>query len=203
MTNQARVRSPWSQLSLFFGLAGATLIIFAIEQLIVYLAAGVNAKAGAVQVDLLPIGTVKLLQLMFSLTVFGLTGYLYAVVSFRKEPGYQLGLRPAAKSIYFLMAVCLLLFSFPLEEWLGAINKQIPLAQWMVRTQQENDRQVETFLKVRHVYDPVVNLLIMAAIPAFCEELCFRGALQRILIQICRRAWAGILLAAFLFSFLH
>src|SRR5208282_5430265 len=52
-------------------------------------------------------------------------------------------------------------------------------------------------------YDPVINVLIMAAVPAFCEELCFRGALQRIMIQICKRPLTGILVSAFLFSFFH
>jgi membrane protease YdiL (CAAX protease family) len=62
---------------------------------------------------------------------------------------------------------------------------------------------VEAFLKVHHPYDPVINVLIMAVVPAFCEEVCFRGALQRIMIQICKRPMAGILVSAFLFSFFH
>jgi hypothetical protein len=114
-----------------------------------------------------------------------------------------LGLRPATQIIFYPLAILLLVFSLPLEEWLGELNKGIPLWHWMTRAEQDNDRQVETFLKVRHPFDPVVNVLVMAVIPAFCEELCFRGALQRIMIQICKRPLMGILVSAFLFSFFH
>jgi membrane protease YdiL (CAAX protease family) len=145
----------------------------------------------------------KLVQLLFSAIVFGLTGYLYARFTFRDRPGYHLGLRPATRSSFYLLAILMLIFAFPLEEWLMAINKQIPLWHWMVSAERDNDRQVEAFLKVHHPYDPVINVLIMAAIPAFCEEICFRGALQRIMIQICKRPLAGILVSAFLFSFFH
>jgi uncharacterized protein len=145
----------------------------------------------------------KLVQLLFSTIVFGLTGYLYARFTFRDRPGYHLGLRPATRSSFYLLAILLLIFAFPLEEWLMAINKQIPLWHWMVSAQKDNDRQVEAFLKVHHPYDPIINVLIMAAVPAFCEEICFRGALQRIMIQITKRPLAGILITSFLFSSFH
>jgi membrane protease YdiL (CAAX protease family) len=149
------------------------------------------------------IDTSKLVQFLFSVTLFGLTGYLYARFTFQESPGYNLGLRPPVRNSFYLLAILLLLFSFPLEEWLGALNRRLPLWDWMILAEHENDRQVDALLKVRHPYDPVINVLIMAAVPAFCEELCFRGALQRVMIQICKRPLTGILVSAFLFSFFH
>lgn len=145
----------------------------------------------------------KVVQFLFTAMVFGLTGYLYARVTFFNRPGYNLGFRPAINRSFFLLAILLLVFALPLEEWLGELNRRIPLWHWMTRSEQENDRQVEAFLKVHHPFDPVINILIMAAVPAICEEICFRGALQRIMIQICQRPLAGILVSAFLFSFFH
>ncbi|HEV2355035.1 MAG TPA: CPBP family intramembrane glutamic endopeptidase, partial [Puia sp.] len=145
----------------------------------------------------------KLLQALFSIVLFGLTGYLYGAFTFYDRIAWNLGLRRGPKPVFFLLAVLLLLVSFPLEEWLGELNKQIPLWHWMLRTEDSNDRLVDAFLKVRHPLDPVINVLVMAAIPAFCEEICFRGALQRVLIQICKHPWAGIIVTAFLFSFFH
>jgi uncharacterized protein len=40
-------------------------------------------------------------------------------------------------------------------------------------------------------------------LPAICEEACFRGALQPILIRICKSPWAGIVLTAIFFSAFH
>jgi hypothetical protein len=200
MSNKVRIPSPWSQLFLFMGLLMAMYVFasllyqVAIEN---HLLPGMGAQETG-SMDL-----AKVFQALFSVMVFALTAFIYARLSFSARPGYQLGLRPAARGSFYLLAILLLVFALPLEEWLGELNKRIPLWHWMVRAERENDSQVETFIKVRHAYDPVVNILVMAAIPAFCEELCFRGGLQRIMIQICKRPLAGILLSAILFSCLH
>ncbi|HEV3412014.1 MAG TPA: CPBP family intramembrane glutamic endopeptidase [Puia sp.] len=204
MDYKVRIPSPWSQLFLFAGLVLAMMVLFTLLYFVIdQIAHGSQMRVGAVLQDTASVDFSKFVQALFSLTVFGLTGFLYARFTFRDQPGYQLGLRPATQIIFYPLAILLLVFSLPLEEWLGELNKGIPLWHWMTRAEQDNDRQVETFLKVRHPFDPVVNVLVMAVIPAFCEELCFRGALQRIMIQICKRPLMGILVSAFLFSFFH
>jgi uncharacterized protein len=205
MSNNYRIPSPWSQLSLFIGLAGGSLVFFVILAGAIYKISGFGDQmiSGLSMDDVRATDINKLVQFLFSVVVFGLTGYLYARFTFRERPGYHLGFRPPVRNSFYLLAILLLLFSLPLEEWLGELNKRIPLWHWMIHAEQDNDRLVEAFLKVHHPFDPVVNVLIMAAVPAFCEELCFRGALQRIMIQICKRPLAGILISAFLFSFFH
>jgi hypothetical protein len=205
MSNKYRIPSPWSQFSLFVGLGGGMLIVFVLLATVIYKVAGLGVPVGSGdgQAGAAAIETSKLIQALFSLTVFGLTGYLYARLTFHDRPGYQLGLRRAARSSFYLLAILLLLFSLPAEEWLGDVNKRIPLWHWMVRAEQDNDRQVAAFIKVYYPIDRVINVLVMAAIPAFCEEICFRGALQRMMIQICKRPLTGILVSAFLFSFFH
>jgi len=205
MSNKLKIPSPWSQFSLFIGLGGGMLVFFAIVASFIYKVSGLGNEAllGLPMDDVRAADIGKLVQFLFSVTVFGLTGYLYARLSFRENPGYQLGFRAPVRNSFYLLAILLLLFSLPLEEWLGELNKRIPLWHWMISAEKDNDRQVEAFLKVHHPFDPVINVLIMAAVPAFCEELCFRGALQRIMIQICKRPLTGILVSAFLFSFFH
>jgi len=205
MSNKIRIPSPWSQLSLFIGLAGGALVFFALIASIIYNVTGSGSQvhSGLSMDDARAVDIGKVVQFLFSTMVFGLTGYLYARFTFREKPGYQLGFRAPVRNSFYLLAILLLLFSLPLEEWLGELNRRIPLWHWMISAEQDNDRLVEAFLKVRHPFDPVVNVLIMAAVPAFCEEICFRGALQRIMIRICKQPMAGILISAFLFSFFH
>jgi membrane protease YdiL (CAAX protease family) len=135
--------------------------------------------------------------------VFGIPAYFYAKMTFRGSPAQQLGLRPASRASFYLLSVILLLIALPLVEWLGELNKAIPLPEWMNQLEKSDDQHITSFLKVRHPLDPVVNLVVMAALPAFCEELFFRGALQRILIHISRKPWLGIVISGFLFSFFH
>jgi membrane protease YdiL (CAAX protease family) len=49
----------------------------------------------------------------------------------------------------------------------------------------------------------LVNLFVIALLPAICEEACFRGALQPILIRLFKSPWAGIVLTAVVFSAFH
>jgi membrane protease YdiL (CAAX protease family) len=205
MLNKIRILSPWSQFSIFLGIAGASLILFYVLAGLIVEITGIGSQIGSDKAltDIHTIDVSKIVQVLFSVIVFGLTGYLYARVTFREGLLPELGLRRASRSIFYLIAIFLLIFSFPLEEWLGELNKRIPLAQWMVESEKANDLQVEAFLKIHHPIDPFINVVVMAAIPAFCEEVCFRGALQRIMIQICKRPLAGIVVSAFLFSFFH
>ncbi len=187
------------------GLLGGALIFYIVIGGAIQQSAGImgEMRAGTVWDDPRALNVVKWLQALSSIMVFGIPGYFYARLVFRDRPLYQLGLRPAVKINFYLLAILLLLIALPLEGWLGDLNKRLPLPQWMTQLEKDNDRQILAFLKVNTPFDIVINLLVMAALPAFFEELCFRGALQRILINIFRSPWAGIVATGILFSAFH
>jgi membrane protease YdiL (CAAX protease family) len=114
-----------------------------------------------------------------------------------------LGFRPAVPVHFYLLAILLLLIALPLEGWLGDLNKMIPLPAWMTQMEKDTDRQVIAFLKVNTPLDILYNLVIMAVLPAFFEELFFRGVLQRILIRVFRSPWTGIVVTGMIFSAFH
>jgi membrane protease YdiL (CAAX protease family) len=62
---------------------------------------------------------------------------------------------------------------------------------------------VTTLLKATTTFDVLINLLVVAVIPAIFEEMCFRGALQRIMIQMFGNPWTGIVVTSILFSAFH
>jgi membrane protease YdiL (CAAX protease family) len=205
MSNKLRIQSPWSQLFVFIGMWLASFVIFSfLANLVFQLSGGGNQLGQKILLtDVKSIDTLKVVQLLYSVVQFALPAFLFARITFWKRTGYELGLRPATDKSFYLLGVLLLILSFPLEEWLGEVNKHIPLAKWMIDAGNANEKQVEAFLKVHHSFDPVINVVLMAAIPAICEELFFRGALQRIMIRLFKRPLPGILVAAFLFSFYH
>src|SRR5258706_11305222 len=51
--------------------------------------------------------------------------------------------------------------------------------------------------------DYIVSLLIIALLPAFFEEMLFRGSLQPVMISITKNTFAGILITSILFSAIH
>ena len=194
MSNNLKITSPWSQLSLFLVLLGGSLILAVIAVSII---PGYHADRPMTS------GMIKLVQTISSIILFGLPSWLYARLTFRERPLYQLGFRPATKNSFYLAAIVLLLVSYPLEGWLGMLNRQITLPHWMIRLEQDNDKEVEKLLQVKTSVDLYVNLLVVAIIPAVFEEICFRGALQRIMIQISKNHWVGIFITAILFSAFH
>ena len=203
MTGHLRIKSPLSQLGIFLGLFGGVFLFTIMFMAVFFIAKGVSVTGNAdlTSPELLP--TVKWIQALSSIFLFFLPALFYALFTFYGKPFYFLGLKKAENiSMYGLGILCMLL-AFPFVFWLGEINQLLPLPKWMIAMEKDAAKQMEAFLKVNNTGDVVINVIIIALLPAICEELCFRGALQRILIHLTKSPWAGILITGFLFSAFH
>ncbi|HWB94206.1 MAG TPA: CPBP family intramembrane glutamic endopeptidase, partial [Puia sp.] len=194
-SSKHNISSPWSQLALLAILAGGALILAAVITLFL---PGVHA--GKMPTD---IGTIKLVQVVSSVILFGLPPLFYALMTFREQPLKELGFRPPVKESFYLLVAVLLFCSFPMEGWLGMINKQLPLPHWMVQMEQDQDKQITRILSGNRPVDLFINLLVVAVIPGIVEEACFRGALQRVLIRLFKSPWTGIIVTGLWFSASH
>jgi membrane protease YdiL (CAAX protease family) len=204
LKNYLKISSPWSQLGLFFGLLGGGLVLASVMDGVILLAKGVvSVQKGLDLGDPRLTGALKFIQGLNTVVIFGIPSLLYARLTFREHPLDHLGFRKAQKNVFYLLAVALLLFSFPVEGWLGQLNKGIPLSPWMIKMEEDADRQIEVFLRVNTSFDVYVNLFLIALLPAVCEEACFRGALQRILIHAFKSPWVGIIATGIFFSAFH
>lgn len=200
MYNNLKIRSPWAQMALFLGVFGATFFFFAIALL---LAKGGNAVQTPDLSNPQVLAGQKFMQAAWTVFLFGLPSVVYALATFREKPLQELGFRRATMASFYILAIVLLAVATPLEGWLGMLNRRIPLPGSLVDLEKTTDKQVMAYLKVRSPLDIIINLLIMAVLPAIFEELCFRGVVQRILIQAFGHPWAGIIVAAALFSAFH
>ena len=205
MIGHLRVKSPLSQLAIFLGLFGAAFIFGSLLMAVIILALGIPvAELGRIDWSQPKIISVmKLVQSISSVFMFLLPAFIYALITFRGKPLYFLGLKKTDRRQSYLLAVVCMLLAFPLVVWLGNINQMISLPDWMVTLEKDATKQMEAFLKAGSLGDVVLNVFIIALLPAICEEICFRGALQRILINLVRSPWMGIVLTSILFSALH
>jgi membrane protease YdiL (CAAX protease family) len=192
MTDNVKIHSPWAQLGLFLRLIGVAFIG------IVVLGIGLGLLPKPLSNT-----TLKLGQLLTTIVLFGVPAFFYARMTFVDRPLYRLGFRPADKSNFYLLSILLLIFAFPLEGWLGIVNRHIPLPHWMIESEESRDQQVTAMLEAKNAFDVLFNLVVVAIIPGIFEEMCFRGVLQRLLIQLTRRPWLGICITAFIFSCMH
>ena len=73
----------------------------------------------------------------------------------------------------------------------------------MKQSEESAAKITSLFLKVDSISGLIYNLLLIAFLPAFGEELLFRGTLQPLLKEQTGNKVAGIVLAAVIFSALH
>lgn len=205
MIGHLRVKSAWSQLGIFLGLFGAAFIISSVLMAIVVLIMGIPvAEMGRLDWTRPGIlSTMKLVQAMSSVLIFFVPAAIFGFLTFRARPFYFLGLKRADRKQTYALAVICIVIAFPFVVWLGDINHQLPLPEWMTSLEKDATKQMQAFLKAENAMDIIINVLVIAFLPAICEEICFRGALQRIVIQITRSPWTGIILTSMFFSALH
>lgn len=194
MIGHLRIKSPWKQLAV---LLAFPLLLFLAGALITTEPPKVNLADPEV------INSMKWAQAFTSLILFVLPTFLFAVFTFTGKYTYFLGFKKAENTNMYVLAVLCILLAFPFVLWLGHLNQKIQLPSSMMELEDKAAGQLEAFFNSNKPVDVIMNVIVIGLFPAVCEELFFRGALQRILIQITRNAWAGIIVTAFLFSALH
>jgi len=148
-------------------------------------------------------------QFLNQIGIFVLPAWFFGFLVWRSPSAYlKMDHKPSSVS---LLVVTLAVFTIlPFINYLSQINDALhfsgslaPLETW-IRNKEEQARQLtEAFLKTHSTGRLMVNLLVMAVLPALGEEMLFRGALQRIITAIAKNAHAGIWITAFLFSAFH
>ncbi|MEJ7767813.1 MAG: CPBP family intramembrane glutamic endopeptidase [Chitinophagaceae bacterium] len=151
----------------------------------------------------------KALQAVLSIIIFLVPPLLFAHIS-DARPLHYIGFRKPVPIMFLAIATIVMVAAFPMVAWLGEINQHLHLPKSM-KSLESSLRKAETdsnvmlkhLLKMNSVKDLLAMLVTLAVIPAIVEEFFFRGVLQRLLIQIMKRPWTGIILTAVIFSAIH
>ena len=180
--------------ALLFSFLGSALIvaIYGVDGLTMLSSMAINAES---------IGALKVMQIMQSIGMFVFPGFILAYL-FSLKPWEYIGFRKFnLKSlilVIFTMAVAL-----PGINFLGSLNEQIPLAQWMVDLELKAEELTNAFLTTNSVAVLLLNLFMIAVLPAIGEELIFRGIIQKHFANITKSQIWGILISALIFSTFH
>ena len=150
----------------------------------------------------------KSMQLILSLFSFLIPPVILGYMWYNKPmEAYSLNRKPSIKMV--ILAVLLIVALSPGINLLSYLNEQIGLPEFMKGIEQYfKDMEAlaatltEQMLKMNSTGDLLVNLFVMAVVPAFCEELYFRGTLQNIFSEN-RNKHAAIWIVAIIFSLIH
>mgnify|MGYP005666298859 CR=1 FL=1 len=108
---------------------------------------------------------------------------------------------PSSRDISF--GILLVLVSFPLAQLSYWLNQQLPLPNWATSMESEATDLIKGLLVMETPGELLLNLLVVAVIPALGEELLFRGLIQQLLQRAFARPHLAIWGTAIIFSAFH
>ncbi len=155
------------------------------------------------------IGLLKFLQVLYSIGLFLVPAILAGFLIQRNAWNY---LRADRFSNYWIiiLVIILMVISIPWINYLSFLNEKLSLPErWgdlmdKIRQNDENSwALMRAYLQTGNIGGLLINLFIVALIPALGEEFLFRGTVQRIFSEWFRNEHLAVWLAAVLFSLMH
>lgn len=151
----------------------------------------------------------KYLQFVQSVSLFVIPPFIFILLTGEKVSQY-FGFNIKAGHLAYLLVIIIMFSLIPVNNFLANWNSQIRLPDTLTglektlrNMEQSADNLTRIFLKMDNTGAYMVNLVIIAVIPAMGEELSFRGVFQPLFIRWTRNVHVGIFLTGFFFSFFH
>ncbi|MEI7980541.1 MAG: CPBP family intramembrane glutamic endopeptidase [Bacteroidota bacterium] len=134
-----------------------------------------------------------------------LAGYL-----FERSSRTYLKIDRFSNGMAYLLVLVLMFMALPFINWMVSVNEMMKLPgflkdveAWMKTTEDQAARLTGVFMKMPTAGSFLFNLVMIAVLPAFGEELMFRGLVQRLLGEWLKNIHAAIFISAFLFAAMH
>lgn len=151
----------------------------------------------------------KLIQALSSIGLFIVPSWLFCK-SIQQEPVEYLKLnrKPLLKEM--LIALVLVFAAMPVVSWMFYINQQITLPasfheleQYLQETENKAAKITMAFLNVNEWKGLLINIVVIALLPAIGEELLFRGVFQNFIRHVTGKRHFAVIVTAILFSAIH
>jgi membrane protease YdiL (CAAX protease family) len=145
----------------------------------------------------------RCLMLVQSVGIFMLPPVLAAVFIQRKRACIFLGVVRKPMHVTVLLTIVTLIAVIPFISLAASVNAQLPLPDWAISADRAATDLTTGLLFTSSISNMLLNMLILALIPAISEEFLFRGYLQRVLCSWTKNPHAAIFISAITFSALH
>lgn len=140
--------------------------------------------------------------------LFLLPALLLAVTEGKKQHIFYGFKRPSVK--FLGLVILIMICAMPALEWIGLTNQKMVLPGfmksielWMKQAEESAAQTTMILLKMDHFGIYLLNLAMIGLLPAICEEMMFRGAIQRCFGKMFKNPHVAIWFSAFLFSAIH
>lgn len=189
---------------------GQLVTLFVLVVFFIIFTAGLTAGSVFLGFDTSNLHHLLFMQLVTQVLVF-LVPVWIAMSLFSDSPSVSLQLDfSRRKWLLALVGLLLLVLLIPFSDWLTQLNDSWHWSgRWAVfeekmrESTSRNEALVEQFLSQQGVGNLMLNLLVVALVPAVCEEFFFRGGVQTIMCRWVRNPHVAIFISAAIFSLLH
>lgn len=151
----------------------------------------------------------KYFQIVSHLGLFVVPCILFAFFVNRHVWSY-LALLKNVKASHFVYALLVIVAILPFINWMAEWNAGLTLPEWLhgveqwMKDSETNAKFItERFLSVDTIGGFLLNVFMIALLPAIGEEFLFRGILQRLFSEWFKNMHVAVLLSAFIFSAFH
>lgn len=205
--NSKNISYP-SQLAIFLGLTGGGLIIGSLASFAVW-----TMMTG----EPFPVKTEDMLQPKYyqvnmvlqavsTFLIFFVPAHFFALICYRKPLTY-LGFNYRLSAKQVMLAIGILILTFPLSAALAELNKMIPLTDYWENKfkawELAREVQEKALININSFSRFIISLIVIALLPAIFEETFFRGGMQNMFTRWFKGPWPAIILTSIIFSIIH
>ncbi len=203
---------PLSKIAISFGVVLVSLLVFSIIGLVlsmlifdINISTILNVSSGVNLSE--NIHVLKFLQIIQSLGIFVVPAILLGFL-FKRSPGKFLNLDKMVSLKSLGMVALMMILALPIINFFAELNGNIldslfSTDNWMKDAENKALVLTEAMLNVKTIPGLLLNLLMIAVIPAIGEEFLFRGVLQKLFIDWSKNIHISIWIVAILFSAIH
>lgn len=191
----------YSKISLLFGLIFSSFILhnlFALFIVSLSVQDGFNMFFSYDLSSSLSINIMKFVQFFNALGTFITPILIYGYII-----DFDFNFKTSVNRQSALIVIAIMILVTPIVSFLLEWNTLINFPEWMLKYDMNSEDIVLAFLNMNTYWDLFFNIIVMAIIPAFGEELLFRGLLQKSLFKKIGEIHISIFITALLFSAIH
>jgi membrane protease YdiL (CAAX protease family) len=208
------IKHPFQQLLFLLGLMAVSVLIFTLlGQLLsmVFWGVGMNDFADLTNVEEYPenIGVVKFMQSVSHLGLFLVPSLFFTYLTTNNTVQF-LKLNKNTSSVTWVLIVFVIIFMSPFVNWTIELNSNLKLPHllsgfedWIHNTEEKTRILSNSFLKDTSFLSLVSNIIMIGVIPAFGEELLFRGIMQKMFKNWFKNVHWAVIVTSIAFSTFH
>lgn len=204
--NYLRIQPKGIQLAVFlFIWSGFFLISSVAQPLIIKMHSGIDISGlnDFLEQDLYDHpGLLIFINALSSILIFFLPAFLFAYLA-HPRPAAYLGMKAPEQRSQWPWVIVLALGMIPVLTTMGGWIGELDLGKSAKALQETREANIAAYLQATGPAALLLNIGCLALLPAVCEELFFRGIVQKLAYSFSNRHWFAVLVSAAAFALLH